>query len=233
MNNVVGPHHSLHIFATLSTAAAMAWGICRVREVPVGQNIARASRQLQLIRTFVLLCSNRCSYCRPQSVVSSTLTPNAMSLCSLCQSIDIFNIPKLKLYDDGYGVYAPRDSALVSIINRPMFVPEAQRISQPIEHPGPSFHPFLDDLEAAAKQCAICIVVQRQVAQFKAQLETERKNGNTIYVGRGVEGPDWKMSLAKGGNETGGFMVLSCDAGRPSQLWVLAAVGFCVDGKYC
>jgi hypothetical protein len=46
------------------------------------------------------------------------------------------------------------------------------------------------------------------------------------------EGPDWKMWLAKGTNEISGFMVVSTDVENKAVVWVLSAVGLCVDGEY-
>jgi hypothetical protein len=105
--------------------------------------------------------------------------------------------------------------------------PVATPTAEPLGYP---YHLSLDELKTAAKACAICAIVDREVAQFQIQLKDAQQDQT---YGRPEKGqPDWKMYLARGVNDTGGFIVVSFDTFRPSEIWVVAAVGLCVDCKY-
>jgi hypothetical protein len=92
---------------------------------------------------------------------------------------------------------------------------------------GRPYHHSLDKFRAAAKECAICAIVDRDITQF--QIEFSDAQQDQLYGGPGKGGPDWRMYLARGVNDTGGFVVVSTDITQPFRLWVLAAVELCVN----
>ncbi|KAI4645219.1 hypothetical protein J4E93_006019 [Alternaria ventricosa] len=102
-----------------------------------------------------------------------------------------------------------------------------QDLPQDQEPIGLPFHQSIEDLEAAAVDCAICKTVQRDVAQFRPEHSEAKKEPGIREERSG--GPDWKMCLVRGVNDTGGFMVVSVDTERWYQIWVVAAVGLCAD----
>lgn len=80
--------------------------------------------------------------------------------------------------------------------------------------------------------------MQRSVNEFLTDWDEEckedemrgwRKRGE----GEGDGGLDWKsMSVARGRNDTGGFMVLVRDVREAWVAWVVAAVGVVVEGQF-
>ncbi|KAI4948951.1 hypothetical protein J4E91_005413 [Alternaria rosae] len=172
-----------------------------------------------------LACSSRIHARAPQWIKEKVNMP----LCSLCQSLDVLNIPKLS---DDYRIHTVtrRDyPCLVKIISQPLreFWKNKEDRPQDQEPVGLPYHQSVEDLEAATVDCAICKIVQRDVAQFQSEFSEAKKE-----PGIGVErsgGPDWKMCVVRGVNDTGGFMVVSIDTKAWLQIWVVAAVGLCVD----
>ncbi|KAI4910948.1 hypothetical protein J4E90_007205 [Alternaria incomplexa] len=153
-----------------------------------------------------------------------------MPLCDLCQPFDVLNIPKLPP-DYRIHTVTRRDyPCLVQISSQPLrdLWKNKQDRPQDQEPIGIPFHQSIEDLEAAAADdCAICKTVQRDVAQFQSEFSGAKKEPG-IRAERGG-GPDWKMCLVRGVNDTGGFMVVSVDTKYWFQVWVVAAVGLCAD----
>jgi hypothetical protein len=145
-----------------------------------------------------------------------------MTLCTTCSSIDILNVPKLPTSCNSYSA-SNKSPFLIPIFKR-------RRTSQtltsqdPDEPLGIPFHKSLDELNTAAEECAICTVVQQDVTAFQAAYAEDRNEQ------RFSKGPTWKMWLAKGVNDVSGFMVVSADAEQEYLVWVLSAVGLCVEG---
>jgi hypothetical protein len=147
-----------------------------------------------------------------------------MSLCNTCESIDLLNIPKLSPSCNGYPAKNISPTLVRIIKRRSKDTITDQDEDQSL---GRSFHQSLEALQEAAAECAICRVVAQDVSRFQAEFaETEND------ALRRTNGPDWKMWLAKGQNDVSGFMVVSEDGGDDTCVWILSAVGFCVDGMY-
>jgi hypothetical protein len=146
-----------------------------------------------------------------------------MSLCKTCQSIDFLSIPKLPATCTGYPM-KNKSPALVSVSRkRPKQADADQNIEDALGLP---FHQSLDALDQAATTCAICKVVKQDVTQLQKEL-IELEPDDRKYE----KNPDWKMYLAKGVNDVSGFMVVSVASETPSLVWILSAVGLCVDSK--
>ncbi|KAI4632236.1 uncharacterized protein J4E87_001708 [Alternaria ethzedia] len=153
-----------------------------------------------------------------------------MPLCDLCQSVDVLDIPKLPPDYKIHTVTRRDYPCLVQISSQTLrdLWKNKQDCPQDQEPIGIPFHQSIDDLEnAAADDCPICKTVQRDVAQFQSDFSGAKKEPG-IRAERGG-GPDWKMCLARGVNDTGGFMVVSVDTKYWCQVWVVAAVGLCAD----
>jgi hypothetical protein len=152
-----------------------------------------------------------------------------MPLCNLCRSFDVFNVPKLSPDYSLHLVTSREYPSLVLIINQPLYdlwnnKQEAPQNQKPV---GMSFHQSIGELEGAADDCAICTTVRRDVAQFQSEFSKAKEEPGSRGDRSG--GPDWKMCVVRGVNDTGGFMVVSVDTTKWCQIWVVAAVGLCVD----
>lgn len=143
-----------------------------------------------------------------------------MSLCTTCQSADILNVPELS---KDLGFNAQNESPVLVTIRTKQPQTE-EEFSDPL---GKKWHQSREELQASAADCSICKVVERDVARFEAELE-EAQN-NDYFQRRNLKGPDWKMWLARGENDGSGFTVLSADTENKVWVWVLSAVGLCVD----
>jgi hypothetical protein len=146
-----------------------------------------------------------------------------MTLCTTCTSIDILDIPKLPASCNGYSA-SNKSPFLIPIFKRSRLsqTPTSQNSDEPLGIP---FHESLDELDTAAEHCAICKVIQQDVIAFQAAYAEDRDEQ------RSSKGSTWKMWLAKGVNDINGFMVVSADAEKTYLVWVLSAVGLCVEGK--
>lgn len=143
-----------------------------------------------------------------------------MSLCVTCQSVDIFNIPKLP---KDLGFNAQNESPVLVTIRtkRPRAEEELSGLL------GKKWHHSREELQASAADCSICKVVEQDVSRFEAELEDARNND--YFQRRNLKGPDWQMWLARGENDVSGFTVLSADTENNIWVWVLSAAGLCVD----
>ncbi|KAH8627379.1 HET-domain-containing protein [Alternaria alternata] len=158
-----------------------------------------------------------------------------MSLCNLCQSFDILDFPKLSPDYTVYPVTSKAYPSLVSNIHKlrsSRWKTDRGDLPHNSEPLGLPYHQSVEALEAAvANNCAVCTVVQRDVAQFKTEF-AEAKEDTSVYMERSG-GPSWKMFAVRAMSETGGFMIVSADTKAPFQIWIVAAVGLCVDCKLC
>jgi hypothetical protein len=155
-----------------------------------------------------------------------------MPLCNLCQSSDLVNIPQLLTLSSSYPV---PNKFFPSLIRIGKTRAQQANVSQPQEEDdaplGYPFHQSVEALKTAveATDCSICKVVEIDVLQFQAEwIEAQR---DEACGSRTLKGPDWKMCVAKGANDISGFMVVCEDVANANCVWVLSAVGLCVDGE--
>jgi hypothetical protein len=158
--------------------------------------------------------------------------PVKMPLCSLCQTtLDVLSIPKLAPDWNRWPVTSKKYTSLVYILNSRLigiYREEKQTTGRNVDPVGLPFHTSLNELHVAAKDCAICSIVERDVARFQAEFEAQQ---NDVSVRPELGGPSWKLWIARGKSDTGGFMVVSADKERDFRIWVVSAVGLCVDCK--
>jgi hypothetical protein len=154
-----------------------------------------------------------------------TKNQNKMSLCTVCESIDLLAIPKLPPSCNAYNM-KNEIPELISVIKRDKNANKAQEQDESLGLP---FHQTLQALEAAATTCSICKVVSQDAAQFQIAFNSPEHDEARLI--RREKGPDWKMYVAKGANEISGFLVVAHDVERRSVVWVVSAVGLSVDGK--
>jgi hypothetical protein len=148
-----------------------------------------------------------------------------MSLCNICQSLDLLDIPKLPATCTGYAM-KNKSPALVTVSRRrPKHTDVEQSSGEPLGLP---FHQSLDALDEVVATCAICKVVKQDVIQLQKEMTELEPDDRRLYG----TSPDWKMYLAKGVNDVSGFMVVSEDSERQSLVWILSAIGLCVDSEY-
>jgi hypothetical protein len=149
-----------------------------------------------------------------------------MSLCTLCNSIDLLAIPKLPASCNAYNM-KNEIPELISVIKRDTNANKAQEQDEPLGIP---FHQSLEALEASATTCSICKVVLQDAAQFQIAFNSPEHDEARLI--RREKGPDWNMYVAKGANEISGFLVVAHDVERRSVVWVVSAVGLSVDGEH-
>jgi hypothetical protein len=156
-----------------------------------------------------------------------------MPLCTLCQSLDILNIPQLSQWNR-YPVTSKTYTSLVSILSSALsdtFGEKKETTGPNVEPLGFPYHQSLDELHAAAEaDCAVCKVVERDVEKFRGEFEAQTTDDKAASRPE-LRGPDWKMWITRGKNDTGGFMIVTADAERDHRIWVVSAVGICVDCK--
>lgn len=151
-----------------------------------------------------------------------------MSLCTTCSSIDLLNIPKIPPSFDRYA--AQNISPVLAQITRRNNKQTDTSEAEVDQNPGVPYHHSLDDLAAAASDCAICKVVQQDVEQFQAEYPKAQEEE---HLRARTKGPGWRMWLAQSQNNcSSGFMVVSLDAESENVLWIVSAVGLCVDGEF-
>jgi hypothetical protein len=153
-----------------------------------------------------------------------------MPLCTLCQSLDLLSTPHLSQWNR-YPVTSKTYTTLVSVLSPELintYRENNDHTGRNTEPLGLPYHQSLDELHAA--DCAICTVVERDVEKFQQEWEAQMKDDKAAGREMGLGGPDWKMWIARGKNDTGGFIVVSKDRERDYRIWVVAAVGLCV---YC
>jgi hypothetical protein len=150
-----------------------------------------------------------------------------MSLCTLCRSVGLLDIPKLPASCNGYTA-KNESAALISVIKRR---PKSTTANELLDEPlGKPFHQSLEALTAAATECAVCKVIEQDVAVFRAEFVKPEHEERAQR--RKNKGPNWKMWLAQGKNDISGFMVVSLDVENGIDVWVLSAVGLCAEGEY-
>ncbi|KAF2262763.1 HET-domain-containing protein [Lojkania enalia] len=158
-----------------------------------------------------------------------------MNLCSLCRSIDFFNLPPLPGRFEGYIRPWDGTKELVAFYdwrqaksNRAEENKDAGEFSQPLGFP---HHQSIEELKSAAENCSICRIIERSVSRCVALLAEAEKDEVYVYYrkkGRSMH-PNFRLWLTKRRDSCSGFMVLSSSAENSKAAWLLAAVGFCVD----
>jgi hypothetical protein len=160
-----------------------------------------------------------------------------MALCSVCQSIDFSNLPALPAHYESYHFAWKNDAGMVGFLSPRMG--EARKAGQPVDEGefiqplGVAFHQSVVELTTAAQNCPICCLVEREVSGFlAARTKAERDEVFAYYQKRrNSEGPDYRLWLTQRRDECEGFLVVSSDI-RGGEVWLLAAVGFCVEGNF-
>jgi len=158
-----------------------------------------------------------------------------MGLCSVCYSIDFSNLPSLPAHYEAYHLAWKNDSGLLAFVSPRLG--EARKTGQDIEESsqplGVAHHQSIAELTAAAQNCSICRLVEREVSgHLAARTEAEKDEVFTYYQKkRNRNGPDYRMWLAKRRDDCEGFLVISPDVVTSAEVWILAAVGFCVEGN--
>jgi hypothetical protein len=155
-----------------------------------------------------------------------------MSLCTLCQSLDLLNVTKLP---DSCNAYNRRDesSALISVLKKRTLQADIEEKASATQIPddetlGTPFHENLSDLKVAAEACSVCKVIAQDIDVFQTAFNaSERQEQNRTMR---EKGPDWKMYLTKGVNGISGFLVVAHDVENKSVVWVVSTVGVSVDG---
>jgi hypothetical protein len=163
-----------------------------------------------------------------------------MGLCFVCQSIDFNNLPSLPAHYETYhreSVTGKADSGLLAFFS-PRLREEYKagrdvdegEFSQPL---GVAHHQSITELTAAAQNCSICRLVEREVSGYlAARAEAEKDKVFTYYQKKkNLRGPDYRLWLAKRRDGGEGFLVVSPDVARSTEVPLLAAVGFCVEGN--
>lgn len=160
-----------------------------------------------------------------------------MGLCALCQGIDFFNLPSLPShYETTYNIWDGTNELLafaslqLRTARKAGEDENAGEFSQPLGLP---HHQSIDELRAAADQCSICSLIERSVSRCLAALAEAEKDEQYVYYKdkQRQRTPDFRLWLTSRRDDCDGFMVVT--SGDLMEVWLVAAVGFCVKGMQC
>lgn len=150
-----------------------------------------------------------------------------MPLCDLCSSVPFtqLSLPK------AFGTIVVEDGVDDWYISS--LKPYSDRLQEPIGHP---FHQSLKALFESAKYCSLCTLVQHCAQTWVHSLEDVRRDDLDVEEGLEYldEGPvplEARLRLtARQGGVLNGFYVW-LKANKDVGYWLLAVVGFSVDGS--
>ncbi|KAF2191138.1 hypothetical protein K469DRAFT_365318 [Zopfia rhizophila CBS 207.26] len=151
-----------------------------------------------------------------------------MGLCDLCQTVEFDDLPSLPAHYQ--ETTRPWDSLMVFLSLRLINARRAgesdkvEEFSQPLGRP---HHQSIEELKSAAECCSICSLIAQAVSQSLAALEEGKMDARYVYHKRHERAPDFRLWLAKRRDDCDGFMVVSSSDRYPSDVYLLAAVGFC------
>ncbi|KAF2006833.1 HET-domain-containing protein [Amniculicola lignicola CBS 123094] len=162
-----------------------------------------------------------------------------MHLCSVCEKIDFLDLPSLPAYY-ARGSYTHPWGNLVKYLHIRLYNNsrasvqdlKAGEFAQEFTHEiGLRHHQSLEELRAAATECAICKLIERGVTSCIAQLEEAGRDKTYAYYKekRRYDDLEYKFSLVKRTGDGHGLMVLSLSKGI--NPWLLAGIGFCVQDE--
>lgn len=159
-----------------------------------------------------------------------------MALCSVCQSIDFSNLPSLPAHYESHHFAWTNDAGMVGFLSPRLG--EARKAGQAVNERefsqplGVAHYQSITELTAAAQNCPICRLIEREISgDLAARTEAEKDEVFTYYQKRrNSEGPEYRLWLAKRQDECEGFLIVSADKSLRGEVWLLAAVGFCVEG---
>jgi hypothetical protein len=161
-----------------------------------------------------------------------------MGLCSLCQSVDFNNLPPLPAHYETYHTPWKKGSGLLAFISPRLGEThkagkdtDEGDFSQPL---GAAHHQSIEELTAAAQDCPPCRLIEREVSGHLATLaEAEKDDVYSYYQKkRNNTGPNYRLWLTRRRDDCEGFLVVSPGIGRRAEVWLLAGIGFCVEGTY-
>jgi hypothetical protein len=158
-----------------------------------------------------------------------------MELCSLCESIDFFDLPRLPSHYEGCILPWDETTELLALfslrLNNARKAGEDENagdFSQPLGIP---HHQSVDELRATAEQCPICSLIEQSVSRSLALLSEAENDEQYVYYKSRIRrrDPDWRLWLTRRRDECEGFWVIS--SGDKVEAWLIAAVGFSVEGN--
>lgn len=158
-----------------------------------------------------------------------------MELCSLCQSIDFFDLPPLPSHYQGNVSPWEGTTELLAFLSIRLSQARqagedenAGEFSQPLGIP---HYQSVDELRTAAVKCPICSLIERSVSKCLALLSDAEKDENYVYYQSRIrrKNPDWRLWLTSRRDGCEGFWAVS--SGDKKEAWLIAAVGFSVEGN--
>lgn len=160
-----------------------------------------------------------------------------MGICPTCQGVDFDNLPPLPAHYEGYHSAWKKDSGLIGFLS--LRLSEAIKAGKDVDagefsqQLGVAHHQSIDELRAAAEYCPICRLIERGVSQDLAARAEAAKDEVFVYYQkkRDKKGPDHRLWLTRRRDDCDGFMVVSSETNDLREVWLLAAIGFCVEGK--
>jgi hypothetical protein len=145
-----------------------------------------------------------------------------MALCGICKSLDFFSLPSFPVHSDGLTDWYGSKHLPVFRRRRMIQARRAEEDTDAVEFSlslGTPHHQSIHELETAAEACVICSLILQRVYTCRDLLADEIRSG---------PGPDYRLWLTRRNDGCDGFMVMS--SGALHEAWLIAAVGFCVEG---
>jgi hypothetical protein len=151
------------------------------------------------------------------------------SLCSICSSIPLLDLPPFPPSLSGYHVPYKAHSELLPWLTKRTAAPDQDKgyVKWPVGSLGLAHQPTLSALQESAKTCDICTLIEQSVNRVRAVLEEAAED--KFYVTYDKTGPPtWEFWVSGRREGEDGFLVW-CMAENGEQAYLVGAVGFCVD----
>lgn len=148
-------------------------------------------------------------------------------LCSLCSSISFLDLPPYPEWIGGYHVPIAPLSEMVPHVPKSEEGEDGKHKSVPAGSIGISYHQSLEELQAAAKECEICALIEDSALRVKSLFEEALETPRFAYYDKS-EGPNYELGMTKRREGEDGVMVWSM-AKKSKECYLMGAIGFCVD----
>ena len=151
---------------------------------------------------------------------SGSQEPSAQrTLCELCRSIPIDNLPD---FPNPYGIYSSEDREYIHEY-------DLNDSKKPL---GFSHHPNLKRLQRSAAQCPLCRLILDQIELVERNFEEFKKTPDFLQY-HAIGYPKFDLFLTRRKGIGPGFLVL-CHSTLKDFFFLLGAIGVCAqEGMIC
>lgn len=155
-------------------------------------------------------------------------------LCALCSKLPFVNLPPFPDWLNKYHVPLKADDDLVP------YLPDREEGSITKDNPhgvaktgslGIAHHQTFEALQEAAKSCDVCFLIEQSVQTVRDLLEEANKDPRYVYYNKAGP-PKYEFSITGRHEDEEGLLVWSL-AEDESEVYLMAAIGYCVDDGTC